>query len=205
MKSYPSITTHIQTGIPVTLYDKLDGSNIRAEWNKKRGFYKFGSRTQLIDENSFILGESISLINEKYSEDLSKKFTDKKFESAVCFFEFSGENSFAGHHEFEPHDVVLFDIDVYKKGLLTPEQFQELTQDIETAACLCSGIITSEMVPTLVQQVREGIFPGITFEGVVGKCVVKNQVKMFKIKTNAWLDKLKTYCGDNIQLYEKLK
>lgn len=205
MKSYPSINTHIITDIPVVIYDKLDGSNIRAEWNKKKGFYKFGSRTQLIDESSFILGESIALVNDKYGEDLSKKLFDRKYESAVCFFEFYGKNSFAGHHEIEQHDVTLIDIDVYKKGLLAPNQFLEIAGDIEIAKCLYSGVILPEDVSTLVQRVRESTFDGITFEGIVGKGFYKNQVKMFKVKTNAWLNKLKNYCGDNIQLFEKLK
>jgi hypothetical protein len=30
-------------------FDKLDGSNMRFEWSPKRGWYKFGSRGQLID------------------------------------------------------------------------------------------------------------------------------------------------------------
>jgi len=45
MKSYPSIPGKHTNGIPLTVFDKLDGSNIRAEWSKKRGFYKFGTRT----------------------------------------------------------------------------------------------------------------------------------------------------------------
>lgn len=205
MKSYPSITTNIITNTPIWLFDKLDGSNIRAEWNKKKGFYKFGSRTQLIDKNSPVLGESIDLIVEGYTEDLSKRFVDKKYESVVCFFEFYGDNSFAGSHTNEEHKTVLIDIDVYKKGLLPPQDYLNLVGDLEIAPLLYSGIITPEQVPKLVEEVRSATFDGITFEGVVGKCLDKHQIKMFKIKTEQWLNKLKGYCGDNAQLYEKLK
>ena len=43
MKQYPTIPKTIQS-IDIIAFDKLDGSNIRAEWNPKKGFYKFGSR-----------------------------------------------------------------------------------------------------------------------------------------------------------------
>jgi hypothetical protein len=43
MKTYPSISRDI-VGQPIYAFDKLDGSNIRAEWSKKNGFHKFGSR-----------------------------------------------------------------------------------------------------------------------------------------------------------------
>lgn len=202
MKSYPSIETKFVKDIPLFFFDKLDGSNIRAEWNKKKGFYKYGSRTQLIDVNSPIFGESIHLINEKYSDDLSKRFVDNKYESAVGFFEFYGKSSFAGSHsENEPHTVTLFDIDVYKKGLLPPEQFLKVTDGLDIAPLLYTGLVTEE----LFDQVRAGTFPGMTFEGVVAKGVVKNQVKMCKIKTLQWLEKLRTYCGGNEQLFERLK
>lgn len=201
MKSYPSIETKIFNKDQFYLFDKLDGSNIRAEWNKKQGFYKFGSRNQLIDKSSPILGESIELFEGKYVEDLSKLFTDKKYESAVCFYEFYGANSFAGSHANEPHTVTLFDIDVYKKGLLPPAMFIELTEGIDIAQLLYVGVVTDD----LIEQIRAGLLPGMTFEGVVGKGIIKNQVKMFKIKSHQWLDKLKEYCQGNHQLYERLK
>jgi hypothetical protein len=40
MKEYPSIDREIRFGEPIYAFDKLDGSNIRAEWNKKRKFWK---------------------------------------------------------------------------------------------------------------------------------------------------------------------
>jgi len=65
MKSYPTISTKIK---PTQIYafDKIDGSNIRVEWSDKQGFYKFGSRNRLIDENTYRLGESVNLIKENF-------------------------------------------------------------------------------------------------------------------------------------------
>lgn len=48
MKTYPSISTQVDFSLSYCVFDKLDGSNLRAEWSPKRGFYKFGSRTQLL-------------------------------------------------------------------------------------------------------------------------------------------------------------
>ena len=46
----------------------------------------------------------------------------------------------------------------------------------------------------------------MTFEGVVAKGVNDKLTKMpimFKIKSKAWLDKLKEYCKDDERLFEK--
>ena len=46
MKQYPSIPGLKELeklkGRKIYVFDKIDGSNIRAEWNPKKGFYKFG-------------------------------------------------------------------------------------------------------------------------------------------------------------------
>ena len=47
MKQYPSISHDIRS-VQAYAFDKLDGSNIRAEWHPKKGFWKFGSRTRLL-------------------------------------------------------------------------------------------------------------------------------------------------------------
>lgn len=55
MKQYPSINGQISYEFPVYVWDKLDGSNIRAEWSKKNGFYKFGTRERLLDSTDKVL------------------------------------------------------------------------------------------------------------------------------------------------------
>ena len=74
MKQYPSIDATVRRGILVYAFDKLDGSNIRAEWDRKKGFTKFGSRNVLIDETESALGASIPLIKQKYEKDLTDIF-----------------------------------------------------------------------------------------------------------------------------------
>lgn len=57
MKEYPSIPAAADLlarpdaylGQPFVAFDKLDGSNIRAEWDRKKGWLRFGSRRRLLE------------------------------------------------------------------------------------------------------------------------------------------------------------
>jgi len=199
MKSYPSMTNKIRYNIPVICQPKFDGNNIRAEWNKKQGFYKFCSRKKLIDETSD-LGESINLIKEKYEEDLSKIFVKQKWKSVICFFEYHGPNSFAGNHIDEDLTVTLIDVNPYKQGILEPAKFIDIFKYVDTPKCLFEGYITIEFV----DKIKASSLEGMTFEGCVCKGKEKNRIVMFKIKSNAWLEKLMTYCQGNVNLFNEL-
>jgi hypothetical protein len=201
MKQYPSITKNIRKDLYIYAFDKLDGSNIRAGWNSKKGFYKFGSRTELIDKSS-PFGGAISLIQDKYSQDLSRVFKDLKWSEAVCFFEYFGPSSFAGSHNFkEDMDTVLIDISPFKIGILPPARFIEYFGHLNTAKVLYEGDITSDLFDTVKQSTMQGM----TSEGVVCKGMDDKHLIMFKIKSNAWLDKLKIHCNGNDFLYQKLE
>lgn len=111
MKKYLSITHEISRDVDIHAFDKIDGSNIRAEWSRNRGaFYKFGSRKRLIDENDEQLGETVGLIRSKYEGDLDDIFRREGYRKVVCFFEFYGPSSFAGLHRDEGHDIILLDV-----------------------------------------------------------------------------------------------
>jgi hypothetical protein len=184
------------------LFNKLDGSNIRAEWNKKKGFYKFGTRHELINENSKPFGQAIPLIKNKYEDDLSKIFIDKKWESVVCFFEYWGPSSFAGHHNFdEVMDVTLFDVNPFKNGLLSAADFISIFGHLDIPAICYSGYMTQE----IFDQIRGSTLPNMTFEGVVAKGLYDKQPIMYKIKTEAWLGKLRDYCKGDESLFNRLE
>lgn len=205
MKSYPSITTSIDFSKVHYLFDKLDGSNIRAEWSPKKGFYKFGSRTQLLVPEQAALYPSIEIIQNKFADEIGRRCTKAKFERAVCFFEYLGPSSFAGSHS-DPGadmDAVLIDVDVYKKGLMGPRQFVEFTDGMHVPLMLYRGKISED----LFHEIRESRTAGITFEGVIGKSEEKgkNGHDMFKIKTYNWLNKLREYCNGDEELYSRLK
>lgn len=205
MKQYPSINGGVRHGVPVYIFDKLDGSNVRAEWTRKGGWTKFGRRHGLLDDSNPALIESKALILDLYADDLEREFRKQRWQKATAFFEFYGPNSFAGYHEDEPHTVTLLDVAVHPKGLLEPRQFLKLFGDLPagTAALLHHGNFTKN----IQEQVAAGTFPGMTYEGVVAKggydrpgCPL-----MFKWKSLAWLKRLKEKCGEDDEMFNRLR
>jgi hypothetical protein len=205
MKSYPSIPSNPKKlDREYIVFDKLDGSNIRAEWSKKRGFYKFGSRNQLLSEEQTILYPSIDLIKEKYEESIRQSFINYGVDRGICFFEYFGLNSFAGSHT-DPVDemnIVIIDVNPYKKGIIPPEEFLDFTQGMDIPNVVLEGKLT----PEIINDIRNGRLDGMTsIEGVVAKAKGIRHNGMVKIKTYQWLDKLKTFCNNDEKLFNRLK
>ena len=204
MKHYPSISKEIRHDIYIYAFDKIDGSNIRAEWNSKRGFYKFGTRTQLIDDKTMPFGRAIPLIKEKYEQSLTSIFKNQQWRDAMCFFEYHGPSSFAGTHNFEEKmDVTLIDVNPDKEGILFPAKFIELFSGVDIPKVCYEGHVTTE----LFDKVKQSTLEGMTFEGVVCKGANDKLTKMpimFKVKSKAWLDKLREYVKGDERLFEKL-
>ena len=202
MKTYGSIGKEILLNEEVWIFDKPDGSNVRSFWEHKKGFTQFGSRTKTIDKSTPILGQAVDLIKEQ-EDRFNKLFTDNKFKSATCFFEFFGSSSQFGQHvENEPKQVQLFDIAVDKRGLVYPPKFMDLSQGFNITPLLYQGLITNE----IIEQIKRHQFPGITLEGAVIKLNKGSPglPHMFKVKTDKWLESLKFYCKDDADLFNKL-
>lgn len=202
MKAYPSIPAAVIPNTPVLVFDKLDGSNLRAEWNPKRGFYKFGSRTQLIDHHS-PFWPGIELFLAKYGDQLDRIFRLNKWKKAIAFFEYWGDRSFAGsHHPDDEMKVTLFDVAIENRGLLEPSTFLEHFGRLDHPKLLFSGEIDDQFV----QQVKSGNLPGMTFEGVVckGAYISPGRPLSFKIKNRAWIEKLREKYGANSKKFKEL-
>lgn len=203
MKTYPSITKHIVPEAYIYAFDKLDGSNIRVEWNNKRGFYKWGTRTQLLDPNAKPFNAAIPIITEKFENDLAMVCQEQKWKDAIFFFEFHGPSSFAGYHNFEePMTATLIDVNPYKMGIMEPSRFIRTFKHLDIAKPLFEGHVTE----TFIDKVKESTLKGMTCEGVVckGQYITPGVPLMFKIKSREWLEKLKIYCKGDIKLFEKL-
>jgi hypothetical protein len=211
MKSYPSFDNRICNSVDIYAFDKLDGSNIRAEWSQKRGFYKFGTRKRMIDHKDKHLGKAVLLIKAKYEKDLDAVFRRSKpiqrFQrGVVCYFEFLGPKSFAGQHaRDDEHDVILFDVSPFKSGLIPPNEFVKLFGHLHIPKVLYQGKAGKEFA----DSVRNSSLEGMSFEGVVCKAPNPNRKKtshpiMFKIKSDAWLEKLKEHCAGDTKMYERL-
>lgn len=116
LKEYPKIMGSKHAPLkPCIAFVKYDGSNLRFEWSKKRGWYKFGTRKQMFDETHPYFGSAKSLCLNTLAEPLEKIFrTKKEYKSRDCytvFAEFFGSNSFAGLHKKEDKkELVLLSI-----------------------------------------------------------------------------------------------
>lgn len=202
MKEYPTIPK-FGCNDSVYVFDKLDGSNIRAEWHPKRGFVKFGKRHGLLDDSNLYLKEAPDLFMAKYGDELARRFKDQRYELATAFMEFYGPGSFAGNHENETHDVMLFDIHVHKKGIIAPREFLRVTDGLQTPTILYHGVVGKE----ITEAIYNSDMPGMTFEGGVAKGPFSQKCGgpvMFKLKSRAWLEKLRTHCKGDEKLFEML-
>jgi hypothetical protein len=206
MKSYHSIP-HWNKGIfgeKCIAQLKNDGSNMRFEWNKNSGFYKFGTKNAMIGEKDENFGDGIFIFLEKYNEDLNRMFRDKfsKVINFVVFGEYFGDNSFAGQHlKSDKKDVKMFDVSVYKHGIMNPYEFLDNFGHLDIPKVIYEG----EYNMKFINDVRNDIY-GLD-EGVVCKGVFKtkkdgSQIWMSKIKTNLWLRKVKEKMGDKALLEE---
>ena len=204
MLQYPSISKQI-TDLPIFAFDKLDGSNIRVEWSRKTGFCKFGSRTRLLDPQEKPLGEAVEIFMRDFAEPMETVFRKYlKVERATAFLEFYGESSFAGlHSPEEEHFLSLFDVSLYKKGFMLPKEF---LRAFEGAVATPELLYTGKPNSLFVEEVKSGQLEGMTFEGVVCKSqeLRKNRQVSFKVKNQAWLDRLKRRCGEDEAMFQRL-
>jgi len=204
MKHYDSIDYYgDHFGIPTIAFDKLDGSNIRAEFTRKRGFYKFGSRNVLIDGSHEQFGFAIDLFLNKYNEGLSRIFTSKDYrdiQSFVCFAELIGKKSAFGQHEFgnDEFDIVLFDVDQYKKGFVQPREFVKRFQLLGIPKIVHDGNLNMEFVNEVKQNVY-GLQEGVICKSVISTKKGSDRLHYSKIKTNDWFARLR---GKDPELYE---
>jgi hypothetical protein len=111
-------------------FKKYDGSNLRWEWNPKKGWVKYGTRRHLFDEGSPLYNQAVPIFKEFMADAISDTILHhfgKKTERITAFTEFYGDSSFAGaHDEAEPKKLVLFDVAVYKKGIIPAPQFVKM-------------------------------------------------------------------------------
>lgn len=216
MKSYPKIygveAEDDHFGEDCIAFEKLDGSNIRFEWNKKQGWYKFGTRTRTFDRTDKEFGGSIDLFLNKYGEPLAKVMRDKfaKTDSCISYAEFLGPVSFAGLHDpnylhqigylkevvsNDPKDIVLFDFNPYKKGFVSPVEFLKLFSHLHIPQVIWQGKLNELFVTLVRQNMLGGQFNGKLKEGVVVKGGESHKLWMKKIKTNAFIDEIKRVFG----------
>jgi hypothetical protein len=209
MKHYHSIEKYNKDyfGKHVFGFDKIDGSNFCAEWNKKLskksrftyGFGKFGTRTEMIKNASNPYTEGVNVFMDKYAIALDRIFCDNKLfrgvDTITVYGEFYGPQSFAGqHYWYEDHDVIIFDMFLYKKDFVKPRDFIDIFGHLDIPKLLCSDILDEQMIRDI-----ESNYCNVK-EGLVLKGVDEGKVFMIKVKTLEWLTKIRALYGENSNL-----
>jgi len=195
MKQYDSIEYYGDYwGLPIVAFDKLDGSNLRFEYSHKRGFYKFGTRKQMIDKNSEF-GFAIDLFMNKYNESLSKIFRSREYRnilSFVCYAELVGTKSAFGQHEFgnDEFDIVLFDVDQYKNGFVPPRDFVKDFGSVGIPRVVYEGNLNKELVAR-VKANEFNLTEGVICKGVSVTKKGRPELYYCKIKTDDWFERLR--------------
>ena len=201
MKQYPSIPNSktMKFGEESIIFYKYDGSNLRWEWSKKKSFYKAGTRNRLFDETDEIFGEAISLFENKYAEQLERTLVNnyKNVERAMFFTEFFGNNSFAGtHKKSDVKELKLFDVNIYKKGLIDPFEFVNNFGHLDfSAEVLFKGKFTKPMI----QEIRDS---QTLNEGVIVKGGKGHKIWMAKIKTLIYWERLQNFTNNPEKYWE---
>lgn len=194
MKSYPSLVRAKDAKkFTAHLFEKLDGQNFRVEFSTKKGWYKFGSRNQLIDENHQDFGIAVKLFNEKYGDLLTAVLKKNNYKEGVIFGELWGPRSLGGmHHPEDELDLTFFDFSP-KGGIIAPAIFRKMFEgQVPTPKFL--GI--RNWGPALIEDVYNGAYGD--GEGVVGK---ENSAicYMAKAKTKTWLEAISSRYGEEFR------
>lgn len=215
MKSYPHIDGPSKAPQkPCYGFVKYDGSNLRTEWSKKRGFYKWGTRKMMVDESEPVFGPAIPLFLNTIADGLEQVFKKSKLfigvQSVVVFFEYFGSKSFGGMHfpdEDQTWMTVPFDINPHKKGFLGPKEFLDEFGHLKVAEHIWTGNFGEE----LVQDVRKETFSLESQydtrtpvpEGIICKGGKGHDFWMRKVKTERYKAELKErYRDDWISRWE---
>jgi len=199
MEQYPEIpgAKKAPLGEKCIAFYKYDGSNLRWEWSRKRGWHKFGTRTELFSPEHPLWGQAVPLW-EQIADDVEKRVRSNGFreiERITAFTEFFGASSFAGvHDEKEPKELKLIDVYLFKKGMVSPRWFLDTFEDAPySAQVIYQGNLNIEFI----RDVRSGKYP--VWEGVVAK----GEDFRVKIKTEAYMLKLKEVYGLNWEKFSE--
>ena len=112
----------------------------------KNGLINSVAGKRLVGSDQLFLSEVEDLVRSNFEKQMSDIFIKKRYEKAVCFFEFWGEHSFAGKHEEEEHNLSLIDVSPHKKGILLPQDYLKLFGKLDIAPLLYQGNITHDFI-----------------------------------------------------------
>lgn len=215
--AYPKMHTVENFGPKTCVaFEKYDGTNLHWVWHKDKGFYAFGTRRDRYDYTpdgirEFIyshrfLKDAPEIFKDSYQflENHIKPYdyepTDEDSGNVVLFTEFLGDRSFAGTHKHDDQKrLILFDVK-NDWGFAGPERFIEDYGKFNVNGFhIARSIYNGKYSGQLVEDIRNGKYA--VNEGAVIKGVYYGTVCMAKVKTNAYLDKLKETFKDSWKNY----
>ncbi|MBY0458742.1 MAG: hypothetical protein K2V38_15500 [Gemmataceae bacterium] len=201
MLHYPKI--HGSSAAPLgrcVAFEKLDGTNLHWCWERDFGWHAFGTRRDefnltpdgvaAFDAAHPGLEEAAPVFLATLAEPLGALLHDRAFGSVKVFTEFLGLNSFAGSHApCDPKQTLLIDVEIDGRGFVAPQPFADDFGHLPSARVVYTG----KMTGAFLEAVREGKY-GVA-EGVVCKGENADGLWMVKVKTYAYLARLKAHFG----------
>ncbi len=100
MREYPSIRQS-RKPFKAHVFDKLDGSNLPISWDIKQGWYELATRTRTISTEHNLYSKGYQYFLEVYAQEIEKITNQSNWKRLDAFFEFHGDNSFAGRHDLQ--------------------------------------------------------------------------------------------------------
>ena len=202
-------------------FNKLDGQNFCVTYKPKHKIWgPYGSRTRTVDENDEQFSQTVKwfqdsnykpILENLVANNRGKKQVLNGIDEMTFFFEWYGENSFAGRHqEGDEMHLALIDVFLKKKGYMEPKDYYEIFNGhgVELPELVYTGPLSSEIIERVRENdwTQEGAdFPNVK-EGVVFKrsTMMKGQRRpSVKVKTKWWLDKLHSmYTEEECKLLE---
>lgn len=192
-------------------FEKYDGTNLHWDWDRDFGWHAFGTRRDVFNltdagiaefgSKHQHLNECIDVFQTNWAAELERVFLDlpqyRDISEIKVFLEFLGTNSFAGlHQSADPKELRLFDVWLEGFGFISPAQFVADFKHLAIARVVYQGKLTGQFT----EDVRSGKYQ--VDEGVICKGGTGGQdLWMVKIKTNAYLSKLKQAFADRWEDY----
>lgn len=197
-------------------FEKYDGTNLHFDYDRDFGFHSFGTRRDAFNLTpdgiaAFIakhahLAECVDVFRATLAAGLEKVFREhvsyREVQTMKVFAEFLGPGSFAGLHKAaEAKELRLFDVLVEPGGIIPPKQFVADFGHLPIARVVYEGKLTGQFA----EDVRAGkcnVAEGVVCKGVTrGTPSEPGTVWMFKIKTNAYMEKLKQAFAEKWEAY----
>lgn len=190
-------------------FEKYDGTNLHWVWARELGWYAFGVRRNRYDLDQAGIEEfhqahpglqdAEEIFNRDFSQQLGDLFSSHVNDGVreiTVFTEYLGAQSFAGlHKSSEPKRLVMFDVAVGGE-FIPPHQFVDEFAQFNIARVVYRGKLTGKFIED-VRQGRYDVEEGVVCKG--GK--TPDKIWMAKIKTNAYMAKLKQAFQDNWEAY----